>query len=100
MPDIASLRTTFLSPSCSDDGHAELFTPESRLPPGHHPPDMMSPAVLSPSVSEVEDLVLIAEKPLPAEKYPRTFEKRERTGGFYVALGLVLAVWMITPLSW
>ena len=38
--------------------------------------------------------------PLAPEKFPRVFEKRKPQGGYYVALGLVLSVWMITPLSW
>jgi len=38
--------------------------------------------------------------PLPDEKFPRTFEERKPTGGYYIAFGLILAVWMITPLSW
>jgi hypothetical protein len=38
--------------------------------------------------------------PLPEEKYPREVESREPDQGYYVALGLILSVWMITPLSW
>jgi hypothetical protein len=38
--------------------------------------------------------------PLPKEKYPREVEPREPDQGYYVALGLILLVWMITPLSW
>jgi hypothetical protein len=43
----------------------------------------------------VDDLV-----PLPKEHYPRVVERGSPTKGYYVALGLVLSVWMITPLSW
>ena len=38
--------------------------------------------------------------PLPEEKYPRVMEKRTRTRGWYVALGIILSLWSITPLSW
>lgn len=38
--------------------------------------------------------------PLPDEKYPRRVEQRKPDRGYYVALGVVLSVWMITPLSW
>lgn len=37
--------------------------------------------------------------PLPEEKYPRAVADRKPDRGYYVALGLVLSVWMITPLS-
>ncbi|GFZ43636.1 hypothetical protein JCM24511_01356 [Saitozyma sp. JCM 24511] len=37
--------------------------------------------------------------PLPEDKYPREVESREPDQGYYVALGLILSVWMITPLS-
>ena len=47
-----------------------------------------------------EQLLLRGRAPLPEEKYPRSFEKRVQSGGYYVAMGLVLSVWMITPLSW
>lgn len=39
--------------------------------------------------------------PLPEEVYPRKVPKnRELGNGYYVAMALVLLVWMITPLSW
>jgi hypothetical protein len=37
---------------------------------------------------------------LPDEVYPRVIDKRQPDGGYYIALGLVLSVWMITPLCW
>ncbi|WWC92942.1 uncharacterized protein L201_007905 [Kwoniella dendrophila CBS 6074] len=37
--------------------------------------------------------------PLPDEVYPIQHEKRKPDQGYYVALGLVMSVWMITPLS-
>lgn len=37
---------------------------------------------------------------LPDEKYPRVREVRSPDQGYYVALGLIMAVWMVTPLSW
>jgi hypothetical protein len=43
---------------------------------------------------------LIGIEPLPEEKYPRIIEKGKPDKGYYIALGLVLSVWMITPLSW
>ena len=39
-------------------------------------------------------------EPLPEEKYPRVVKKRVPEQGYYIALGLVMLVWMITPLSW
>lgn len=39
--------------------------------------------------------------PLPEEVYPRKVPaKRDIGNGYYVAMALVLSVWMITPLSW
>ena len=38
--------------------------------------------------------------PLPEEKFPRVIDKREPEQGYYIALGVVMSVWMITPLSW
>jgi hypothetical protein len=60
---------------------------------------------MSTSVLEVEDdsfdlETLSALPPLPDEKYPRLVEKGKPDRGYYIALGLVLSVWMITPLSW
>ncbi len=51
-------------------------------------------------IDDVDHFMLTGGKPLGQERYPRVFPKREVTGGFFVALGLVLAVWIITPLSW
>ncbi|OCF35143.1 hypothetical protein I316_03185 [Kwoniella heveanensis BCC8398] len=36
--------------------------------------------------------------PLPDEVYPREVERRKPDRGYYVALGMVMSVWMITPL--
>ncbi|WWD20201.1 hypothetical protein CI109_104677 [Kwoniella shandongensis] len=39
--------------------------------------------------------------PLPDEEYPRIVDSRRTPDrGYYIALGLVLSVWMITPLSY
>ena len=38
--------------------------------------------------------------PLPDEKFPRVVEKRDPSQGYWIAMGLVMAVWMVTPLSW
>lgn len=38
--------------------------------------------------------------PLPDEEYPRYLEPRKPNRGYYIAMGLVLTVWMITPMSW
>ncbi|WWD04281.1 hypothetical protein V865_002349 [Kwoniella europaea PYCC6329] len=43
--------------------------------------------------------VLPQLSPLPDEVYPMEYEKNKPDRGYYVALGLVLSVWMITPLS-
>jgi hypothetical protein len=37
--------------------------------------------------------------PLPEEKYPREIKAKKPDQGYYIALGLILSVWMITPLS-
>ncbi|WVQ79387.1 hypothetical protein IAT38_001484 [Cryptococcus sp. DSM 104549] len=37
--------------------------------------------------------------PLPDEEYPRLLEERKPDRGYYIALGMVMSVWMITPLS-
>ncbi|KAL0250013.1 hypothetical protein I308_103316 [Cryptococcus tetragattii IND107] len=37
--------------------------------------------------------------PLPDEEYPRRLEERKPDRGYYIAMGLVLMVWMITPMS-
>jgi len=55
------------------------------------------------STDEVEDVVHPLDMGLPPlmeELYPRKIKERGVGKGFYVALGLVMAVWMITPLSW
>lgn len=57
----------------------------------------MSPA--ASSVDEVERHLQDILGPLPDDNYPRVIEDREPSRGYYVALGLVLSVWMITPLS-
>lgn len=44
--------------------------------------------------------VLPELSPLPDEVYPLDYEKRKPDQGYYVALGLVMSVWMITPLCW
>lgn len=38
--------------------------------------------------------------PLPDEEYPRYLEPRKPNRGYYIAMSLVLTVWMITPMSW
>lgn len=38
--------------------------------------------------------------PLPEEKYPRMIERNEPDKGYYIALGIIMSVWMVTPLSW
>ena len=69
---------------------------------GPPPPPFASTALMSSQSRDQidEQFLLRGRVPLPEEKYPRSFEKRVQSGGFYVAMGLVLAVWMITPLSW
>ncbi|WWC65979.1 uncharacterized protein I303_108601 [Kwoniella dejecticola CBS 10117] len=42
--------------------------------------------------------VLPSLSPLPDEVYPLENEKKKPDQGYYVALGLVMSVWMITPL--
>ncbi|ORX37879.1 hypothetical protein BD324DRAFT_578355 [Kockovaella imperatae] len=37
--------------------------------------------------------------PLPEEIYPRVIEKHIPERGYYIALGLIMSIWMITPLS-
>ncbi|ODO00734.1 hypothetical protein L198_03060 [Cryptococcus wingfieldii CBS 7118] len=47
----------------------------------------------------LHDIKLTQLTPLPDEEYPRLCEERKPDRGFYIALGLVISVWMITPLS-
>jgi hypothetical protein len=37
---------------------------------------------------------------LAEEKFPRVVDRAEPDKGYYIAMGLVMGVWMITPLSW
>ncbi len=57
-------------------------------------------AMTQPSIDEVDELIKYGLGPLAEDKYPRVFQDRKPTKGYYVALALVLSVWMITPLSW
>jgi hypothetical protein len=80
-----------------------------------HPHSEASAAMLSstPSLLSIHSLdtagkhlpVPLAEVrsdlvPLPEEKYPREIEAKKPDHGYYIALGMILSVWMITPLSW
>ncbi|WVO13818.1 hypothetical protein L204_101441 [Cryptococcus depauperatus] len=47
----------------------------------------------------LEHLELPQLTPLPFEEYPRLIEERSPDKGYYIALGMVMSVWMITPLS-
>lgn len=53
---------------------------------------------------EVDDHLLLFDfpqlTPLPDEEYPRHLEPRKPDRGYYIAMCLVLMVWMITPMSW
>jgi hypothetical protein len=79
-----------------------------------HPHSEASAAMLSstPSLLSIHSLdtagkhlpVPLAEVrsdlvPLPEEKYPREIEAKKPDHGYYIALGMILSVWMITPLS-
>lgn len=67
-----------------------------------------TPSLLSiPSVDIIDEhlsVPLAEDRPdlvhLPAEIYPREIEAKKPDKGYYIALGVILLVWMITPLSW
>jgi len=55
------------------------------------------------STGEVEESIQPLElglPPLVEELYPRRIKERNVGKGFYIALALVISVWMITPLCW
>lgn len=55
----------------------------------------------SPGVRRDDLFTPIAELlPLPQETYPRIFDKRKPDKGYYIALCLVLSLWVLTPFSW
>jgi hypothetical protein len=55
----------------------------------------------SPGVRRDDLFTPIAELlPLPQETYPRIFDKRKPDKGYYIALCLILSLWVITPFSW
>lgn len=61
----------------------------------------LSISLPSPSFARDEFITPIAELlPLPPETYPRVIDQRKPDKGYYVALCLILSVWMITPLAW
>lgn len=77
-------------------------TPLPSFPPTPTPSSPML-SVTPHSADEVEDVVHMLDMGIPAlaeEVYPRKVKEREIGKGYYVALALVLGVWMITPLSW
>ena len=60
---------------------------------------------LEPSIHDehvgVEDVTpRTRNEPLPDEKYPRVIDKRQPEQGYYIAMGVIMSVWIITPLSW
>jgi hypothetical protein len=67
-----------------------------------------APSLLSiPSVDIIDEHLSVPlgeDRPdlvhLPEEKYPREIEAKKPDQGYYIALGVILSVWMITPLSW
>lgn len=72
----------------------------------HRPFGCMSPSQSIPVDTDfhLNVLTTMAEgmglSPLAEEKYPRSVERGGPDEGYYIALGLVMSVWMITPLSW
>jgi hypothetical protein len=68
----------------------------------HGPYDMTLTIPLpSPGVRRDDLFTPIAELlPLPQETYPRIFDKRKPDKGYYIALCLILSLWVITPFSW
>jgi hypothetical protein len=57
--------------------------------------DTVEENISAPGGEDRSDLV-----PLPEERYPREIEAKQPDRRYYIALGMILSVWMITPLSW
>jgi hypothetical protein len=75
------------------DKRAMLFsTPSSLSDPSLNTDEAHLSAMLRKDMS---DLI-----PLTEETYPREIETKTPDQGYYIALGAILLVWMITPLSW
>lgn len=76
----------------------------SQLRERRQPHSDISYGAMTPlSVDEVDNVIdplSLGIEPLVEEKYPRVIEKKRPEAGYYIAMGLVLFVWMITPLSW
>jgi hypothetical protein len=60
-----------------------------------HSVDTVGKHLPAPLAEVRSDLV-----PLPEEKYPREIEAKKPDQGYYIVLGMILSVRMITPLSW
>ena len=61
--------------------------------------DGLSSVIMGEPQLEADPLVS-ALSMLSNEKYPRHFDEKEPDTGYWIASGLVMLVWSVTPMSW